>query len=221
METEQRAETALGRVARELQHSAGSIQDQHVREYGTAEQIGALYTALAAAAGGFAPVAKTKEVKIRSDKGAYSYSYAPLNSLVAATRPALAQQGVVVLLPPSGEMGTIHMIVSHKAGGRLVVTLEFRPNERDIKLWGGQTTYLRRYLYQGFFMLDGDDELDADKLPEAPESGASQSKRAERKAPKRQEGPPRSCCSRTRSARRTSAHASRRWRGSAPASAAT
>lgn len=56
--------------------------------------IAKLATALAAAQKGFAPIPKNKAVTVRSKRGEYKFKYATLDSILSATLPALADQGL-------------------------------------------------------------------------------------------------------------------------------
>lgn len=157
----------LAGVITSLPQEAPRIDEELLREYGTEEQIGALYGALAAAAGDFKAVEKTGKVSFGNTK----YNYAPLANLVHAVREPLAKQGLFCTQPFTMEdgAGVITSIVAHKGGGRLVSKLKFKANG-DIKTLGGQTTYLGRYAMCRIFMLDGVD--DADQFAEKTPSGA-------------------------------------------------
>lgn len=152
-------------------------------ERGTPEQLAALYGALAEASGSFAPIVRDQHVTITLRSGEkYEYDYAPLKNLIDATRPSLAAAGVFIMQPISrieratdrwrdkeGELKEEEVwlargltIVSHKGGGRLVFSLNFYA-ANDIKDFGGQVTYARRYQYQAVTGVDAG-ELDADNL---------------------------------------------------------
>jgi hypothetical protein len=149
-------------------------------ERGTPEQLAALYGALAAASVEFAPIVKDREVTIhgKSKDGRpieYTYSYAPLENLIDATRPALGRNGLFVSQPftrvLAENVGRVRTRISHAGGACLVFTLEFIP-EGDIKEIGAKTTYSRRYAYQCALGLDAG-EMDADTQPiRAGETGA-------------------------------------------------
>ena len=166
-------------------------------ERGTEEQIGALYTALAKASGAFTEIAKSQHVKITLKSGGnYEYDYAPLKALIDATRPALSAAGVFVSFPPSlraKENGVCRlrlMITGH--GARLIFTHEFF-KAQDIKDYGGQLTYLSRYMFRGCLGLDAGD-LDADEVPRERETGATAESAPKRQreapTPQRQEAKP-------------------------------
>lgn len=111
-------------------------------ERGTEEQIAVLYAALAAASDGYSEIIKSADVRYNN----VSYKYATLADVKAATVPANARHGIVVLTPFSMDHdgGEVTVVVAHKSGGRIVHHIRFTPHG-DIKTLGGQTTYLRRY----------------------------------------------------------------------------
>lgn len=135
-------------------------------ERGTPEQLAALYGALARAQAKFNPIHRSKNVTIKSDKGAYSFAYAPLEDLLAATRQALAEEGLAVLTPAgrTGGAPCVRTILSHQDGARLIATFEFQPLP-DIKQLAGQFTYLRRYGYSALLNLASDDDADDEDVP--------------------------------------------------------
>lgn len=133
-------------------------------EIGTPEQIGALYAALSAAQGEFGEIHRSKTVTIQPrDSRAYSFSYAPLEDLHAATRPALVNHKLAVLTPVERAhhdgSARVLAILAHADGGRIVSSFAFAPNA-DMKLCAGQITYLRRYGYSALLNLAADDDDD-------------------------------------------------------------
>ncbi len=174
-------------------------------ERGTEEQLALLYAALAEASGAFEEPKRTKHVKVPLKSGGfYEYDYAPLNELIAATRPALAAAGIFISQPPvrvyadrvtekyiddKGQpaeeqlwVARVLTVVSHKGGARLVYSMEFFALN-EIKDFGGQITYGRRYQYQAVVGVDAG-ELDADDMPRANgKEEQPQVTRRERQAP--------------------------------------
>lgn len=142
------------------------------REIGSEAQLGELYGALAKAQAAFAPVHRSKTVTIRTREGAaYTFSYAPLEDLLAATRPALGAVGLSVLTPivrtdVSGEAAVL-VVVAHAAGARIISRFSFAPTG-DMKMVAGQITYLRRYGYSAMLNLAADDDAEDDGTAPAP-----------------------------------------------------
>lgn len=149
--------------------------------HGTAEQVSALFAALAAAQGEFDEVKRTATVDFRAGGHRVNFRYAPLSELYRATRPALAKHGLALLTPwaSAGEAADadgvieavyeIAAILTHKDGGRIEAHVRFgadlarRGDTLDIKLLGALITYQRRYAINALLGLDGDP--DADDVP--------------------------------------------------------
>lgn len=135
-------------------------------ERGTDAQVTALYAALAEAKGQFGPIVKDREVEVRMKAGGdYSFTYADMSSLLAATTPALSACGLSVLSPFTRTRSfvmTHRLILAHKEGGRLVFTFKFEPpgGGADLKTLGGHQTYLMRYAYRSVLALPGGEDLD-------------------------------------------------------------
>lgn len=124
-------------------------------------EIGKLAAALAKAQASFLPVEKTRTVtvKMRAEKGggSYSFSYAPLDTVLAATRPALGANGLALTqLIIHDELVTM---VLHADGG----VLEARsvlPKISDMQGLGGAITYLRRYAIQAILGVAAEEDDD-------------------------------------------------------------
>ena len=131
-------------------------------------QQAALYKALAAAQGEFRPIVKNRSVQIRPREGApYTFRYADMEELIAATRPALAKHGMAVIQTVSrgaDGMEYLETGVLHADGGciwsRLPI-IPFKGND-DPKKFGAVLTYIRRYQYSSLLCLAADDDLDED-----------------------------------------------------------
>ena len=119
------------------------------------------------------------------------FKYAPLVNLTKATRKVLGKHGIVCLqdfstspIAPHPEHGPYHRLTTEVCGhgARRKSVIDFLParvpnaerSDRDspqvtnLKEYGKQTTYLRRYAYQCMFVLDGEpDADDGGKLPAA------------------------------------------------------
>lgn len=132
-------------------------------EMGNTEELGKLYAALAAAQASFGEIHRSRTVSA----GSYSFRYAPLEDLLAATRPALAANGLAVLTPIVGGadgLARVMVVVAHRDGGRLIALFAFKA-QGQMKDIGGQITYVRRYGYSAMLNLAADD--DEDERPES------------------------------------------------------
>lgn len=129
------------------------------QELGTPEQLAELYGALAEAKLGFGKIVKNRTVSVRMKSGGeYTFEYADLESSLDATTKALSEQGLAVIQPPSIR-GVIRTILAHKGGARLVTVLAI-PEAEDIKSYGGNITYMRRYAYNALLCLSADQDTD-------------------------------------------------------------
>lgn len=62
------------------------------------EQFTAIAAALATAAGKFSPIARNRTVEVKTRTGgSYTFTYATLDAIVAAVRPALSENGLVLV----------------------------------------------------------------------------------------------------------------------------
>lgn len=153
----------------------------------TKDPLASLYAALAKAQGEFAPLAKNRTVTIKTKQGySYEFRYADLEAVLAATRPALAANGLAVIqrIAPVAGSNVNHLITTlvHADGGHIESAINL-PAEQygDIKNLGAAISYLRRYAYTALVCVAADDDLDEDGQ-EAGEAGqnAKASGRAEK-----------------------------------------
>lgn len=135
----------------------------------TAEQMGALYAALAAAQAEYAPLPKNRKVTIRMRTGgSYEFRYADLEAVFSSTRPALAKHGIsfVQTIQPANGRSSLVSMLAHKDGGVLTSVIEFNmPQGGDIKEFGAHLSYLRRYAATALIGVAADDDLDENGEP--------------------------------------------------------
>lgn len=121
-----------------------------------------LFGALAKARKGFDTVHRTKTVRVDSDRGSYTFDYAPLDEVQRATTPSLSENGLVVFHSiGSTETGVvITAILAHESGAFLSSFLRLpsttRAFDRENKEWydraktaqemGSDITYRVRYM---------------------------------------------------------------------------
>lgn len=127
-----------------------------------------LFEALARAQGNFAQVKKSGKANIPTKSGTYSYNFAKLSDVLAATVPALNAEGIFFSQKPNyslsgnAPMVTIVSTLSHKGGSS--ISYESIPlfyNMNDAKQAGSVMTYLRRYGACQLLGIEGDDDDDA------------------------------------------------------------
>ena len=110
-----------------------------------------LFGALAKAQAKFAPIKRTRTVKVRSEKGNYDFDYAPLEEVIAATLPALNSEGLAWTSMTADREGSedvdLHTLLTHESGA-FVHVCEILPPVHKAQERGSQLTYKRRYQYQ-------------------------------------------------------------------------
>ena len=109
--------------------------------------IAELAAALAKAQGAFTPVTKGKTASIKSEKGSYDYSYATLDELIAATRPALSANGIACVQHARTENQRVIVVTEllHASGQRLPFPEIALPCGNTPQAVGSALTYARRY----------------------------------------------------------------------------
>jgi phage single-strand DNA binding protein len=128
-----------------------------------------LFEALARAQANFDQVKKSGKANIPTKSGGnYSYNFAKLSDVLAATVPALNAEGIFFSQKPNyslssnAPMVTIVSTLSHKSGAS--ISYESIPlfyNMNDAKQAGSVMTYLRRYGACQLLGIEGDDDDDA------------------------------------------------------------
>lgn len=141
-----------------------------LRFIGSDDAVSKLFVAMATARKKFGAIVKDK----KGQKGHQGFKYAPLVNLTAATIEHLSDAGVgvnhfIVTSPTIGMHRMVQVVSGH--GARIESYLDFAPQE-DSQEYGRQTTYLRRYLYNALFVLDG--------APDADEPGGAAAKPEDR-----------------------------------------
>lgn len=109
--------------------------------------IGELAGALAKARASFRSIGKDKTAKIASSKGAFSYSYADLATVVDATTDALAANGIAVMQPASLDSGQVVVttLLAHSSGQWISERMAWPVVSSDNRSIGSGITYARRH----------------------------------------------------------------------------
>jgi hypothetical protein len=121
-----------------------------------------LFAALAKAQGEFGEIHRSATVTIKPREGAaYSFSYAPLDEVLDAVRPALSKNGLWLGQPLSSAGGrhTLRTILAHSSGASMMMTTELAANG-DIKALGSAITYMRRYTVQALLGVAAEEDDD-------------------------------------------------------------
>lgn len=135
-----------------------------------------LFAALANATKAFRPIVKNRLVKIKPrDKAEFEFRFADFAELIEATRPALAEHGLTVIQPTADEEGKLYLYTAliHSEGGALVskIILNGPVEGVDLKVYGIELSYLRRYHYSAMLCLAADDDIDDDGRAPDPHRG--------------------------------------------------
>lgn len=123
---------------------------------------GALYAALAKAQGEWPEIPRTKRVSVRTKSGGtYTYDYSPLDNTLSVVRPALAANGLAVMLVPRSVNGR-YCVTGILAGHGARVEADFRVPDTagDIKELGGALTYIQRYVLEGLLGVKAETDDD-------------------------------------------------------------
>ena len=122
--------------------------------YGTPDQRAAYCAALAKAQGEYLPLKRTRSVAVQlPGGGSYTFDYAPLEEVIAGTRPALSAHGLAYsswsedAANPDDNGEFLHTMLTH-AGGAMMHSIEYvRPTAKEQER-GGIRTFKIRYQYQ-------------------------------------------------------------------------
>lgn len=123
--------------------------------------LGLLAAALAKAQTTFPPVKRDKKVTVQTKTGgSYSFSYAPLDSILNAVRGPLSENGLVLVqLLDDGALVTS---LIHDSGAILTGRLDL-PGISDIQAFGSAITYLRRYAIQAVLGIAAEEDDDGNR----------------------------------------------------------
>ena len=139
------------------------------------ENKGPLYAALAAAQKAFRPIVRSKTVRVQSSKGNYTFDYAPLESVIDATRDALSDNGLALFQPLGHEGGELVLttILAHASGlsisTRMVLPQKTTGYDKDGNQFdrmktaqeiGSAVTYMRRYMAQCILGVNAEEDDD-------------------------------------------------------------
>lgn len=136
------------------------------------DKMALLYAALARAQSKFKPIAKNREVTIKTKTGgSFKFRYADIEEVNNATRTALAEEGLSLVQPVKSEPATnahwLETALVHKDGAAMTSRMDLKPPTTygDPKEFGAAVTYLRRYAITSLLNLAADDDLDANGQP--------------------------------------------------------
>ena len=122
----------------------------------------AFNAALAIAQGMFEPIVKNRDVSIQMKAGgSYRFRYADLEEVLTKTRSGLSKNGLSIRSAvTTNESGVwLHAVLAHAAGHEDVSSMKL-DGGGDIKVFGANITYLRRYMVTAMLGVAADDDAD-------------------------------------------------------------
>lgn len=134
-----------------------------------AADLAALFGALAEVAAEIENPSKTSKARIPTKQGgAFEFKYAPLDAIIAQTRPLLARHGLCVIQYPVdvGTRAGVSTWIVHSKGGAFDCGIVSLAVGDDPKALGAAITYLRRYAYCAALNIAADEDADATALPD-------------------------------------------------------
>lgn len=145
-----RANQAPSQRTYEIQpsHTVRDLPGAAARGFSILGNRAELFVALAKAQAGFTEIVRSRTVTVRSDKGNYTFDYAPLDAVLAATVPALNANGFSLLQPlvKEGSEWVLRTILAHASGGLIETSLVIPDRGTGWQALGGAITYARRYM---------------------------------------------------------------------------
>lgn len=146
----------------------------------------ALYAALAKAQGQMQNPVKNREVSVKSDRGAYKFSYATLDSILDGIRKPLADNGLSMTqtLERTPEGMVMCLRLYHGAGGMICTCMPL-DQAKVVKMqeMGSIITFARRYQVASFFGLAAEEDDDANS------ADGNKVEAVKDKAPQKQKAP--------------------------------
>jgi ERF superfamily len=137
----------------------GPLDDEAQRPHA----LGALAAALAKAQSAFPTIPRDKTVTVQTKTGgSYKFSYAPLDTILAAVRAPLAANDLAVTQLLDGD-GLVTMLL-HKSGAALTGRVRLPRSDNDnVQALGSAITYLRRYSIQAVLGIAAEEDDDGNR----------------------------------------------------------
>ena len=120
--------------------------------------VGEIALALAQAQAEFPPLPRSKTVQVRSDKGSYEFSYAPLDEILSAVRPALAKHELALTQTFRGPV--VRTLLLHSSGEWIASDLPLPTVPAAPQQLGSLITYVRRYAVVSILGVAAEDDDD-------------------------------------------------------------
>lgn len=135
----------------DIEHSNGRVD------------YGPLAAALAKAQSSFPAIARDKTVTVQTRTGgSYTFKYAPLDSILAAVRAPLADNGLAISQLLDGH--DLVTMLLHKDGATLTGRVPLPRSDGDtVQALGSAITYLRRYSLQAMLGIAAEEDDDGNR----------------------------------------------------------
>lgn len=143
--------------------SAAGSDDWGAMAEPTPAPLDALAAALAKAQGEFGAVTRDKTVSVTMKSGGkYTFSYAPLESILHAVRPALSRYGLSLTqeIVFVGEKEYVETALRHSSGQRISNRIPLFVRDDGPQAYGSALTYARRYGVTLLLCVSADDDDD-------------------------------------------------------------
>lgn len=171
------------------------------------ETIAQLVAALAIAQGQFPPIPRDRTVTVTprrrqdgSQPSPYTFSYAPLDTILEKTRPALSANGLAIsqgIVPHAdGKREQLRTTLMHASGEWLAYDspLFIGASDNASQAYGSGMTYARRYAVTALLCIAADDDDDANSTTGHDDDSGHRAPRGGRQRP--QQRPPRNSAER-------------------------
>jgi len=122
-----------------------------------------LHEALSKAQGEFAPIVRDKTVTVTMKSGGrYTFSYAPLESILKATAPALSKNGLALTqaMVVLGGKDYVQTTLRHSSGQSICNNIPLFVRDDGPQAYGSALTYARRYGVTLLLCISADDDDD-------------------------------------------------------------
>lgn len=129
------------------------------------ETIGKVADALRLAQGQFKPIIKTAENPF------YKSKYAPLDSVIDATMPALHKNGLTVSQMMDGD--NLVTVLIHTSGEYIGGLMPLHAKNNDPQGQGSAITYARRYALAAILGVASEDDDDGNQATHKPKTGGN------------------------------------------------
>lgn len=127
------------------------------------ETISDISEALAKAQGDFGPVTRDKTVTVTMKSGGkYTFSYAPLESILHAVKPALSKNGLALTqaMVVANDKDFVETTLRHASGQTISNRIPLFVRDDGPQAYGSALTYARRYGVTLLLCISADDDDD-------------------------------------------------------------